>query len=615
MRYPQLHYRWRWSLRSSPERLWPYVADTNRFNKETGLPAVQVASDSPGVNGRRNVGLSMMGVRVRWEEEPFEWVRPQRYGAVRRYKTGPMSDLRVLMTLEQRSDGVTLLTLESWVQPRNAFGLLVIPLFMRFARLRFSGAFRRYDNLAQLARPAGDDRPMVAASPSGHLAPGGLDRLEAFRRRLGEVASPVLVDRLCEAIRSIDDMSAGRVRPYVWADAWGVPRQEVLDLCLHATRLGLFDLRWDLMCPLCRGPQGGAETLEEVPRKVHCDACNIDLSKNFERSVELTFRVNPAIRRSDQRKYCVGGPEATPHVAAQQLMAAGGRRDLTVPLEPGRYRLRTLSLPGGRSLASSAGGAPEATVAASAAGWPTDELLISTKPTLRLLNDTDSEQLFILERQAWSDLAVTAAEVTCRQVFRDLFSQEVVRPGEEISVGSLTILFTDLRDSTRLYQDIGDAPAFGKVLDHFQVLRKVVAEENGAVVKNIGDAIMAVFPRPVNALRAILKGQEEIARSQGESRLLYVKAGMHVGPCLAVNLNDRLDYFGTTVNLAARLERFSNGADVILSDEVRRDPEVNDMLEIGANELVAERFEAPLKGFGEGGFVLWRVYPRTRGSG
>ena len=125
-----------------------------------------------------------------------------------------------------------------------------------------------------------------------------------------------------------------------------------------------------------------------------------------------------------------------------------------------------------------------------------NELRVALTPTLNLENATAQEQLLILERVVWSDQATTAAEVTALQTFRDLFASEALRPGDQISVGSLTILFTDLKSSTQLYREIGDAPAFGLVMDHFDVLKQAIADEGGAVVKTIGDAVMAVFSTP-----------------------------------------------------------------------------------------------------------------------
>jgi len=198
---------------------------------------------------------------------------------------------------------------------------------------------------------------------------------------------------------------------------------------------------------------------------------------------------------------------------------------------------------------------------------------------------------------------VTAAEVTALQVFRDLFATEALRPGQQISVGSLTIVFTDLRGSTQLYNTIGDAPAFGLVMTHFDVLREAVMNEGGAIIKTIGDAVMAVFPRPAPALRAMRRAQDELIRMPVQQPI-QLKVGLHYGACIAVTLNERLDYFGSTVNRAARLEGFSSGMDVIVSQAVFDDPEVRAMLEQG--ELQAEAFETQLKGFADQD-LLWRV--------
>lgn len=614
MRYPQLHYRWQWRLRSSPEQLWPLASNTDRFNRDTGLPAVSFADNEPRPNARKRLGLSRLGMELRWEEEPFEWVRPYRFGVNRRYETGPLQSLRVRAELIPESTDGTRLVYESWVVPRGLLGLLGAPPAMTFVNRRaFGMAFRKYDELVQNGEGIVPERSAV------DLAPGGQARLETVRRELGErIGDSELAARVTEAVAKGDDFSMARLRAYALADAIGAPRRAALEACLQATRLGLFDLQWDVLCPLCRGAKQTSTTLAGLTGEVHCDTCNIDFAANFDRSVELTFRASPAIRHVETRQFCVGGPQVTPHIVAQQLVGAGDKRDLPLPLEPGRHRLRTMGLPGSQYVLAATEGVPEATFIARDSGWATEEQAISLASTLHLENATSSEQLFILERMAWSDQAATAAEVTSLQTFRDLFSGEILRPGEQISVGSLAILFTDLRDSTVLYRQIGDAPAFGRVLDHFSVLREAIAGENGALVKTIGDAVMAVFLRPVAAVRAMLAAQERLAAWADDGGLrLHLKAGMHYGPCIAVTLNDRLDYFGSTVNLASRLEKFSSGDDIIVSDVVRHDPEVAELIGLREGGLAAERFEARLKGFDEQEFPLWRVAPispRSRGS-
>jgi class 3 adenylate cyclase len=193
------------------------------------------------------------------------------------------------------------------------------------------------------------------------------------------------------------------------------------------------------------------------------------------------------------------------------------------------------------------------------------------------------------------------------QIFRDLFASEALRPGEKISVGTLTVLFTDLRHSTQLYREIGDATAFGLVMNHFDVLKKAIAEEDGALVKTIGDAVMAVFRDPPAALRAMLRAQQMLAAPPDGGSPLTLKAGIHTGPCIAVTLNDRLDYFGSTVNLAARLEGLSTGDDVIISRALYDDPEVRALVDSG--EIQANAFDVELKGFEKERFELWRVTP------
>ena len=169
------------------------------------------------------------------------------------------------------------------------------------------------------------------------------------------------------------------------------------------------------------------------------------------------------------------------------------------------------------------------------------------------------------------------------------------------------MLFTDLKNSTRLYRQIGDATAFGRVMNHFDVLKQAIADEDGALVKTIGDAVMAVFRQPASALRAMLEAQQRLAFPPDGMLPLTLKAGLHTGPCIAVTLNDRLDYFGSTVNLAARLEGQSTGNDVVISSAVYGDPEVRELLSDPSNEFVFQRFEIPLKGFDEETFELWRV--------
>jgi len=613
MRYREYHYRWIWTLESSPEKLWPLVSDTDRFNHDAGVPTVELLATRQGsLDQVRRLRQVWMGVAVEWEEEPFEWIRPHRFGVVRRYLSGPVAEMRVMAELTPQPGGGTQLSYQVTAQPRNALGALAIPVQVGWLCARkFCAVFKAYDRLATHRQssfdPSSNDLPSTA-----HLAPGGLARLSAVRQKLlDQGAEPELVGRLIETIEQSDDLSLIWMRPYALADCWGASRRSVLELCLLATRAGLLDFRWNLLCPLCRGAKRSSSSLSGIQSQVHCDSCHIDFTVNFDRLVELAFRPNPAVRQIESREYCIGGPQVTPHIVAQQLLPPQTERSATITLDEGRYRVRARGSPGSQFLSVADDGPTQATLCLSAAGWPEEELCLAPKSELRWENETSTEQLLILERMAWSDQAATAAEVTALQLFRDLFATEALRLGEQISVGSLAILFTDLRGSTRLYREIGDATAFALVMDHFKVLREAIAAEEGALVKTIGDAVMAVFRRPAAALRATLRAQQALATPPGGAPPLMLKAAIHYGPCIAVTLNDRLDYFASTVNIAARLAGLSLGGDVVISTAVHSDPEVADLLDQLQGGLTAESFEATLKGFDAERFELWRVLPAS----
>jgi len=605
----ELHYRFAWRLRATPEELWPLVADTNRFNLETGTPEIAPGGGAPAAPGYKSLELRVAGRSIPYEETPFEWVRPQRFGVERRYARGPIAALRVLVELTLASTEGTDLAYQVWVRPRGAAGRALAPVLIdRIARRRFEAAFRRYDAvaLAQRESPAREVVPL-RSRVRPRLASGGRERLSLLRAELvGQGIDRSLVDRLAATIETADDLDVRRLRPYALADAWQAERRAVLELCLHSTRAGLLQSLWELLCPLCRGAAASSETLAGVRSDVHCSSCGIDFTAGFERSVELVFSPSPAVREVEVGDYCVGGPQLTPHIVLQQLLDRGERREIQLALEPGAYRVRAVGLDAMPRVTVEEQGASRAVLrVGNDDRLDVDAESLGGEVELDLENAAEGPRLVLLERTAWADDAATAADVTALQAFRDLFGAEALRAGEELGIGSLTIVFTDLRDSTRLYRQIGDAPAFGSVVSHFDILREAIRREGGAVVKTLGDAVMAVFRRPVGALHAMLDAQLALAHPEGDARPLALKVGIHTGPCIAVTLNDRLDYFGSTVNAAARLVGLSRGDDAVISEVVRTDPEV--VAAVSSEGLALERLDAELKGFDDDRFELWRV--------
>lgn len=572
------------------------MADTARFNEAADLPKHRIVEE-PQPDGQVVYrGEAKIGpFRLAWREHPVDWVRDRSFTHARSFASGPFTSLVATFTLAPDGEGArgdyTLA-----VEPRGLLGRLILAAgFFEKTQVKFT-------RLAAEANAFALDRQDVAfpiAPPA--LADTARARMAAAEARMIEMGVPeALARRLGRFAATAPESDLGHLRPIRLARRWGEGERVVIEACLAAVRAGLLELQWDLLCPNCRGPKMSAPGLDRLPTGAHCGTCNIDYEREFTRNVELTFRPAPAIRPITGGEFCLFGPMTTPHVVVQQTLKPGERRELACPLPPGSYRLRGLH-PGA-----------EALVTHGTAGFPT--LLVEAQgvvagpaaaPGLVVIeNRRADETTVVVESRDWVADALIADRVTAMQAFRDLFSHEVLRPGDEVAIATVALMFTDLAGSTALYRRVGDARAYALVREHFAVLADAVRVHNGGIVKTIGDAVMAAFADPADAVRAARAVQAGIAamnRSLGlpVAEGLVVKIGLHAGPCIAVTLNERLDYFGSTVNLAARLGAAARGGELIVSGAMAEDTGVAAALADLPREpemLAIRGFEAPVAG-------------------
>ncbi|MBI3160960.1 MAG: SRPBCC family protein, partial [Chloroflexi bacterium] len=253
----QFHYTWTWELVSPPEALWPLVSDTNRFNCDTGLPPMILLGIAKGV---RRVKFKVPLVHVEWEEEPFEWVYPYRFGVLRRYKTGPLKEMRVDVRMERVGNSRTRLVYDVHVAGRNLLGDILIPLGIGFVSAkRFGTAFQKYDRLVS------SGEQVFGTKGGGHLSTSSRDNL---KKRIAPLTDSgvdrVILDRLLEFLNRADDISIQQIRPYTLADQWNLPRRAVLEAFLRATRIGILDMYWDVICPACQNVTDDVSALNEL---------------------------------------------------------------------------------------------------------------------------------------------------------------------------------------------------------------------------------------------------------------------------------------------------------------------------------------------------------------
>jgi adenylate cyclase len=593
----RMHFERRREYPMSVDEAWRLLADTDHLNRTIGLPAVTFSPlDGPAGRFTRDARARAFGVvSLSWTEYPFDWVRGRGYRVRREFTRGPLAVVEAGVELAPAEGGVRVTAYADYV-PANWTGRFL----WRLGNATVTDLLAFCDEyLARREAGKPDPVPVPRRRPS-------VDRARLDRVSGALASAPIdqeLVARLRERIlEGADDQVAG-VRPAALAAAWGADRREVLRLLLHATRAGLFELRWEVLCPNCRVSKAEAPALAQLPNEFHCETCGIAFDADFDQRVELRFTVHPSVREAENAVYCVGGPLRMPHVLSQQYLRAGEDRKVDLRVD-GPLRLRAVAGPRHLRLVPYPAASRPAPVRLtyaqgrwsgphSLADGEEDTLRLPAGSPVELRNQTGGPLLAVLEDVEPSGEATTAAEVTAMQEFRDLFSGEVLAPGQQLAVRDVALVFSDLRGSTSMYEGVGDAAAYSRVNRHFEFIRQRIVDHRGAVLKTMGDAVMGAFVRLDDAAAAALSMQREIDRwceSQEIQPPLVLKVGVHHGPAIAVTSNDRLDYFGRTVNVAARLGGESRGGDVVFLREVYEElgPEV-------AGHVV-QRFRARLRG-------------------
>jgi len=207
------------------------------------------------------------------------------------------------------------------------------------------------------------------------------------------------------------------------------------------------------------------------------------------------------------------------------------------------------------------------------------------------------------------DQRLNGFEVINSPIFRRYFSKDVLSENESLKVQHVTIMFTDIKGSTKMYETLGDAEAFKIVKQHFDVLENEIQKHQGVIVKTIGDAVMASFGKTAEAIGAAIAVQKEFRKFNDTMKLhegVSLRIGINMGPALVVTLNNRLDYFGTMVNIAARVEALGDGREIIITKDVFDDLGVRNTLLSEAKTV--EPFSAKLKGISEEQKVVRIIY-------
>jgi class 3 adenylate cyclase len=400
-----------------------------------------------------------------------------------------------------------------------------------------------------------------------------------------------------------------------FAEKRGLDSEAVIGAFLHAARLGIFELSWNVLCPGCGGVLDVSNTLKSIDKSEYdCALCAAAYEPTLDELVEVTFTVSPRVRRIEAHD-----PHLLPFPEYMRQIFWGSGFDVpddvaslmeeiaieSIELQPGEKAVLSVQLPEQFVIAFDP--VTHSTQFLDVGGEPTRErqnlsMIINRlhAPTgttklhpgplrVALENRTDQRVLPALwvagdvlhdllgRRRAF----LTAKRLLTNQVFRDIYQTDTLDVNQRLKITSLTFLFTDLKGSTELYERVGDLAAYDLVRAHFGVLHEIVASEAGAVVKTIGDAVMATFSTPDRAVSAALRMRDAMRKLNDERHRedLLLKIGIHEGPCLAVVLNDRQDYFGRTINIASRVQNLAVSRSILATEPVIQYPQANAILE------------------------------------
>ena len=557
-----MHFFWKFDLPISAEKLWPYLTDLSSFNKRVGLGEMKFTEK----NGRLQGFAKNVGTRMVWEEVPWDWEYGKEFSHARVYSEGLPYYMRARYLFEEPQPGRTLLTVYlSWI-PRGLKARLLINIGLAQIKVGYRKA------LGEIVRAIQGQAPLPSIAPAVKLPASIKERLKNIRQALEkEGVRPSLADQLVRYVETASDDAIYRIRVKPLARDWNVKEKELLLAFLQGTRLGLFNLTWDVLCPHCRGVRNEVKNLGELPKQGHCEVCKVDFDATSFNALEVTFHAHPSIRTVEKKVFCAAEPGTKPHIKMQKTIQPQDELSLGTLLSLGRYRLRIQ----GRevyNLLDIAEDSAEGRVL-----WRDSAAQENFKsahfPTVVLKNTSPEERTFILEENKLDQDTLRPVDLFSFQNFRDLFSQEALASDIKLEIGVQTILFTDLVGSTKFYEMEGDTVAFAEVRQHFLKAYDVVKKNGGAVIKTIGDAVMAAFTHPLDAIKASVELQNYFNGRNPETRL-RLRVTLNTGSCLAVNLDNSIDYFGNTVNLAAKIQAVAGAGEVGFTESVYSDPAV-----------------------------------------
>lgn len=460
-------------------------------------------------------------------------------------------------------------------------------------------------------------------------------RIERFKSESNIESSKI--SALYEYICKNNPSDLTRISPFRLSKYFNLEYHEIGTLFIAAAKFEIFDFEWNLVCPICGGLESHRNIGDINNSTHHCVMCRIDIELDLNKDVEIAFTLNPELhdeiidpytnRDSYLNYYFTKSLNRSEDVEnffktkikSYFTIKQGVSKKISFKNVQKNSIIRLISFDKLQSIEIVIDDSEKSSVPLivdmelSQDGFsPQDIKIPPCELTVSIKNNCITKSGFIIFSTTKKGMVMkgqkntqlkflpflTGKKLLNNQSFRDLFNKSEIPQNLQIKASDITILFTDLKGSTELYDKTGDLKAYSLVQQHFDLLKAVVDKYEGALIKTIGDAIMAAFSSAKDAVSAADEMVKSIKSMNNQLKDkehdIAIKVGLHSGNALAVNANDKLDYFGQTVNIAARIQGLAAGDEIWVTEDIYNRAECNAI--ITAKKYNVTKQIAELKG-------------------
>lgn len=524
-----------YELPVSPSEIWPFLIDTSRMNKDLGFPSRQEIE----LEGENHVTTVTFGRKEEWIEKPWVWIHEKEVQNHRIFLKGWMAEQRGVFQIEESKNHTTLVHVYFRWAFHSSFSRFLFSLVPGALSKKFESFFILKTKL--ILDDRGTHKKQLATKPNAS------DPYQEVKNYI-LTADPLDLDRL--HVKSVSQKI-------------GLPVNSVIDACVRLVNEGSLSLSWDVVCPHCRGVKMKNQSLSSIDDANSCEPCGITFNLEAEESIEVVFHISPKLREIQNLVYCAAEPAKKKHIKLNQEIKTGEIKEFRMNLPPGTYNLRSKN---GKGLIAVhiEENSSEGTV--SWDGLEKKKITVRPEFTLRVSNKTNDDDLFTFEEAWWFHDRLLAGEALSHPNLREIFSQDHISVGMKLNVGTQVILFTDIVGSTPFYKNLGDALALKAVQGHYKEVAQIIEKNGGVVVKFIGDAVMAAFLDVHKAMEAALSIQQAFHRTRNDVPI-KLRVSFHEGKVLAANMNVGIDYFGNTVNQAAKIQKHAGAHEIAVTED------------------------------------------------